>query len=167
MSANPPRYRLPTHTCTHTLCCSSVWCQEFRATVKWRLSACWTSENHPRRKWVWNCFLRFPLRSFAFTAPSLHLQHLWPAAGPLSPVMTRSRRCATPPQVRWQLIDPRCGLVSVALQAKSLRTRRCLASTRSRWTASKISTSVWRRPWSRARSSPCTRQKTLPGLDKR
>lgn len=72
-----------------------------------------------------------------------------------------------PLQVRWQLIDPRCGLVSVALQVKSLRTRRCLASTRSRWTASKISTSVWRRPWSRARSSPCTLQKTLPGLDKR
>lgn len=37
-------------------------------------------------------------------APPLHLQHLWPAAGRLSLVMTRSRWrrcCAKPPQLRW------------------------------------------------------------------
>lgn len=52
-------------------------------------------------------------------------------------------------------------------QAKNLKTQRCLGSTPCRWTASRISTSVLRQQWLRARSSPCTRQRTLRGLDRR
>lgn len=52
-------------------------------------------------------------------------------------------------------------------QVKSLRTQRCSDSTRCRWMGSRISTNVWRQRWSRERSSPCTRQRTLPGPDKR
>ena len=52
-------------------------------------------------------------------------------------------------------------------QVKSSRTQRCLDSTHCRWTASKIFMSVLKLQWLRARSSPCTRQRTLPGLDKR
>lgn len=52
-------------------------------------------------------------------------------------------------------------------QERSLRTQRCSDSTRYRWTALKTSTSAWRPPWWRVRSSRCILLKTVPNLDRR
>lgn len=114
-------------------------------------------------KWVWNDFLLLLLPFWALCPSAVLscLDHLWPINTMLSIIHKQKASPYTLPVHLYFL------WVCVILQVKNLKTQRCSGSTRYRWTVSRISTSVWKRRWLRARSSPCTQQRTRPGPDRR